>query len=116
MAVKKITKAQRFEEIKSYVQDNAELVEFLENEIALLKKKNENRKPTPQQEENAKLAEEVYQVLAEADKPLSIKEITKANPEWNEFSSQRVVQLIKKLGDRVVKDYDKKTPVYTVAE
>ena len=116
MAVKKITKAQRFEEIKSYVQDNAELVEFLENEIALLKKKNENRKPTTQQEENAKLAEEIYQVLAEADKPLSIKEITKANPEWNEFSSQRVVQLIKKLGDRVVKDYDKKTPVYTVAE
>ena len=112
----KITKAMRFEELKSYVEGNEELTAFLDNEIALIKKKNENRKPTEKQEENAKLAEEVYQVLAEADKPLTIKDITKAKEEWNDFSSQRVVQLLKKLGDRVTKEYDKKTPVYKVAD
>ena len=116
MAQKKITKAERFEELKGYVQGNEELLAFLENEIAILKKKNENRQPTANQVENERLAGVLLEVLKNADGPMTIKEIIKANDEFAEFSSQKITPLIKKLGDKVVKEYDKKTATFRLAD
>lgn len=90
-----------------------DLVEFFKERIAVLDNKTANRKPTKEQVANAELAEKVYAVLAEAGKGMTLAEIKATDATFAEFTPQKMTGLVKILGTRVRKDYDKKTAYFT---
>ena len=68
MADKKITKRERFEQIKVIVADNPDLVEFIDHEIELLSRKaSKNGTLTPSQKDTALLVHIVKNILAESE-------------------------------------------------
>lgn len=70
MAEKKITKRERFEEIKALLADHAELVEFIDHEIDLLdRKSSKTAKETPAQKDAVAVTEIVKDILAECTDP-----------------------------------------------
>lgn len=121
MAEKKITKKDRFEEIKGIIEqleieNKEDIIAFLKNEIELLEKKSENRKPTEKQLEFQSLTEELKSILTKLGQPSTIKEIKSANEKFNEFSPQKIsamlLQLIKK--DEVVRTELKKVAYFSI--
>lgn len=121
--VRKITKKERFEMIKEIVlnaglDNEAEMIEFLDNEINLLNKKRASGAKTATQKENEVLVERLYEVLAEIGRPVTVSELQKENEEFGAMSNQKVSALMKKLTDanRVVKTPDKKKSYFSIAE
>lgn len=121
--VKKVTKKERFEMIKEIVlnaglENEAEMVEFLDNEINLLNKKRASGAKTATQKENEVLVERLYGVLAEIGRPVTVSELQKENEEFGAMSNQKVSALMKKLKDagRVNKVDDKKKAYFSIAE
>lgn len=121
--VKKITKKERFEMIKEIVlnaglENEAEMVEFLDNEINLLNKKRASGAKTATQKENEVLVEKLYAVLAEIGRPVTVSELQKESEEFGAMSNQKVSALMKKLKDagRVNKVDDKKKAYFSIAE
>ena len=121
--VRKITKREKFEMIKEIVlnaslENEAEMVEFLDNEINLLNKKRASGAKTATQKENEVLVERLYEVLAEIGRPVTVSELQKENEEFGAMSNQKVSALMKKLTDaeRVVKTPDKKKSYFSIAE
>lgn len=115
---KKITKRDRFMELRAIVGDNADLVAFIDHELELLdKKRGAERKPTATQLENEGLRAKILAVLAEVDEPKTIKEIQGMVAELNDLSNQRVSRLLKDLVDngKVVKTYVKKVAHFALA-
>ena len=69
----KVTKRMRFEQIKSLVSDNEELVAFIDHEIELLDKKNSRTgKPTKTQVENETIKNTIFNTLQIAGKPMTV--------------------------------------------
>ena len=93
-----------------------DLVEFFKGRIEALDKKNANRKPTKEQEANAVLQDAIADALSAAGKPVTIAEIKAQIPDLESASSQKVVGLIRGLGDKVVKTYDKKVAYFALAK
>ena len=121
--VRKVTKRERFEMIKEIVlnaglENEVEMVEFLDNEIALLNKKRASGAKTATQKENEVLVEKLYEVLAEIGRPVTVSELQKENDEFGAMSNQKVSALMKKLTDakRVDKTVDKKKSYFSIAE
>lgn len=121
--VKKITKRERFEMIKEIVlnaglENEVEMIEFLDNEINLLNKKRASGAKTANQKANDELVEKLYKVLAEIGRPVTISELQKENEEFGAMSNQKVSALMKKLvdADRVIKTPDKKKSYFSIAE
>jgi HSP90 family molecular chaperone len=121
--VRKVTKRERFEMIKEIVlnaglENEAEMVEFLDNEINLLNKKRASGAKTATQKENEVLVERLYEVLAEVGRPVTVSELQKENEEFGAMSNQKVSALMKKLKDagRVNKVDDKKKAYFSIAE
>ena len=121
--VRKVTKRERFEMIKEIVlnaglENEAEMVEFLDNEINLLNKKRASGAKTATQKENEVLVERLYEVLAEIGRPVTISELQKENDEFGAMSNQKVSALMKKLTDagKVDKTVDKKKSYFSIAE
>lgn len=121
--VRKVTKRERFEMIKEIVlnaglENEAEMVEFLDNEINLLNKKRASGAKTATQKENEVLVEKLYEVLAEIGRPVTVSELQKENEEFGAMSNQKVSALMKKLKDagRVNKVDDKKKAYFSIAE
>ena len=121
--VKKVTKKERFEMIKEIVlnaglENEAEMVEFLDNEINLLNKKRASGVKTATQKENEVLVEKLYVVLAEIGRPVTVSELQKENEDFGAMSNQKVSALMKKLKDagRVNKVDDKKKAYFSIAE
>ena len=121
--VKKITKREKFEMIKEIVlnaglENEAEMVEFLDNEINLLNKKRTSGTKTAKQKENDELIEKLYGVLVEIGRPVTVSELQKENDEFGAMSNQKVSALMKKLKDagRVNKVDDKKKAYFSIAE
>lgn len=98
----------------------ADTVTFLEKEIGLLDKKSEYKstKPTKNQAENEALKAEILRVLGEAGKALSIKEMTSTETPLQGLSSSKMSALLTQLrnGGEVVRNYDKKTAIFSLAE
>ena len=68
MAEKKITKRERFEQIKALIADHPELVEFVDHEIDLLARKgSKSATQTPAQKDALVLTEIVKDILAECE-------------------------------------------------
>ena len=121
MAVKKKTKKDMFNLIMTELSDNDLVVEFCEHEIELLDKK--ATKPSKADKEKDELANKLYDVLAEYDKPMTISELIKDNGldflEKDEaVTTQRVSAYMKKLVDsgRVIKTTDKKKSYFKIAD
>lgn len=69
----KITKKDRFEQIKVIVADNPDLVEFIDHEIELLNRKSsKSATETPAQKDNALLAVIIKDMLAECENELGM--------------------------------------------
>ena len=121
--VRKVTKRERFEMIKEIVlnaglENEAEMVEFLDNDINLFNKKRASGAKTATQKENEVLVEKLYEVLAEIGRPVTVSELQKENDEFGAMSNQKVSALMKKLKDagRVNKVDDKKKAYFSIAE
>ena len=121
--VRKITKKERFEMIKEIVlnaglDNEVEMIEFLDNEINLLNKKRTSGAKTATQKENEVLVEKLYAVLAEIGRPVTVSELQAESEDFGAMSNQKVSALMKKLTDagKVTKTPDKKKSYFSIAE
>ena len=113
----KITKKEMFTMIKAQVKDNAEMVAFIDHEIALLDKKASNKKATKTQEANVGIKSTILAVL-EGAKPMTVTEMQGASAELGELSNQKVSALVRQLVEagEVVKTIDKKVSRFSLAD
>ena len=118
--VKKMTKATAWGIVKGIVENSghaqtAELVEKIDNELALLAKKNSaEKKPTAQQTANEGIKAAILNGM-ENGKAYTITDIIKSVPECAELTNQRVSALMRQLveGGAVVRTEDKRKAYFT---
>ena len=99
------------------VKANATYVAYLENELALLDKKAQNKKVTKTQEQNKGIKATILKVLATIGSG-TVTDIQNGNEELSTLSNQKVSALVRQLvesGD-VVKTTDKKKSIFSLAE
>lgn len=118
---KKMTKRDYFSKLieiveNANVDNSAEIIDFLNHEIELSKKKSNVKTKT--QKENEVLMEVVFNALVEVGKPMTVSELMSANEEVGAMSNQKVSALLKKLkeDERVVRVEDKKKAYFSIAE
>lgn len=110
-----MTKKEMFVAIKAVVADNQEMVDFIDHEIELLsRKKSDNSKAKAEADARA---EKVYNALSEMDKPVTISELLSltSDEEVASYTNQRVSALLRKLGERVVKEMKKGKAYFSIA-
>ena len=105
--VKRITKAQKFEDVinllsgntPTYVADTDEAIAFIRNEIALLAKKNnsDNRKPTDAQKANEQYKTLILEYLYAQDGGKTCTEISKGIEALSDFNNQKIAALMRQL-------------------
>lgn len=115
---KKITKKERFMELKEIVSDRTDLVEFLNHEIELLNKKASVKTPSKTQIENENTKNVIVNVLANGNKPMTITEIQENDSTLATLSNQKVSALLTQLvkDNKVVRTVDKKKAYFTISE
>ena len=99
------------------VKANSTYVAYLENELALLDKKAQNKKATKTQEQNVGIKATILEVLATIGSG-TVTDIQNGNEELSALSNQKVSALVRQLvesGD-VVKTTDKKKSIFSLAE
>lgn len=99
------------------VKANPIYVAYLENELALLDKKAQNKKATKTQEQNVGIKATILEVLATIGRG-TVTDIQNGNEELSALSNQKVSALVRQLvesGD-VVKTTDKKKSIFSLAE
>ena len=118
---KKMTRRDYFSKLIEIVEcanvdNSAEIIDFLNHEIELSKKKSSVKTKT--QKENEVLMEVVFNALAEVGKPMTVSELMSANEEIGAMSNQKVSALLKKLkeDERIVRVEDKKKAYFSIAE
>lgn len=109
---KKMTKRNYFEILKGVVADNAELVEFLDAQIALLdrKKGSVNSKKVAEVEATMEAA---YNALVEIGRAATATEIATAMNVSNQKASAYLRKLVE--AGKVVKSTEKRVSYFTVA-
>lgn len=114
---KKMTKVQMFAAIREVVADNAEMVAFIDHEIELISRKATSKKPTKVQELNEQLKKIIYDYFLKSEGHKSIKEIQAEIPELADLSNQKITHLLSAMivEGKLLKEYDKKTPYYSIA-
>ena len=125
MAEKKITKRERFEEIKVIVKDNPDLVAFIDHEIELLSRKaSKSATLSPAQKDALAISEIIKDILAECEdskgmtvgallKTESIKAYVRYNGEA--VSSQIITAVFTKNPKDFVRTVEKKVAYYSLA-
>jgi hypothetical protein len=119
---KKMTKATAWTIVKGIVENSghpqsAELVEKIENELALLAKKNSaEKKPTAQQTANEGIKSAIVNGMV-ANRAYTITDIIKEVPQCAELTNQRVSALMRQLVESgaVVRTEDKRKAYFTLA-
>ncbi len=119
----KLTKAKAWGIVKTIVEQSghaqtAELVEKIDNELALLAKKNSaEKKPTAQQTANEGIKTAIVDGM-ESGKAYTITDIIKSVPECAELTNQRVSALMRQLVDAkvVIRTEDKRKAYFTLAD
>lgn len=114
-----MTKKEMFAAIKAVpaVAENAEMVDFLDKEIARLEKRNSSVNVKKKAETDSRM-EAVFEVLAGMDEPATVTEIIAlADNEVATFTNQRVSALLKKLVEagRATKTIEGKKTRYGMA-
>lgn len=92
-----------------------DVIDGLKHEIDLLsRKKSDNSKAKAEADARA---EKVYNALSEMDKPVTITELLAltSDEEVASYTNQRVSALLRKLGDRVVKEMKKGKAYFSIA-
>lgn len=118
MAEKRVTKKENFEVIRGLLVEmgREDLAEVMAHEIELVSKKRAGQ--TKAQKANEGLVEIVYDILANAEAPMTATEIlnvAKENGVEGIASNQKVSALLKMLGNRVVKEVKGKKSTFRVA-
>lgn len=118
MAEKRVTKKENFEVIRGLLVEmgREDLAEVMAHEIELVSKKRAGQ--TKAQKANEGLVEIVYDILANAEAPMTATEIlnvAKENGVEEIASNQKVSALLKMLGNRVVKEVKGKKSTFRVA-
>lgn len=116
--IKKLTKKEKFGMVLNYIQDNEMLVEFINNEIALLTKKASSTSKSKVQVENETIKDRIVAILTEINKPITITELQKYSDEMGAYSNQKLSALLKQLHDNgiVNKFTDKKKTYFHIGE
>lgn len=116
MMEKRITKKERFMELKEIVANRPELVEFLDHEIELLNKKASIKTPSKNQKENEGLKELIVETLRALGKPVTITDIQNANENLKVLSNQKISALLTQLKDTnvIVRVVDKKKAFFAL--
>lgn len=123
---KRITKAQKFEDVIALLSgqptariDTDGAIEFIRSEMALLAKKNasESRKPTATQEANVKYKGLILEFLSMQDSGKTCTEIAKGVDELSEFNNQKIAALMRQLVEagKVSKATVKGKSIFTLA-
>lgn len=124
MAEKKITKKMVVEMMLAdeTIVANEVFKAYLENELALLKKKSENKKATKNQEANVAIKTDMLEVMAHMA-PSTATEIMNAvksvdTEKYATLTNQRVSALLRQLieDNKVVKTVDKKVSKFALAD
>ena len=124
MATVKVTKKDYFNALRNLVVDTevenkTALIDFIDNELALLAKKanSAKSKPAKAQAENESIKTAIIAALNEAEKALTITEFQTTYPEFAEYSNQKMSALFKQLVDAgaVEKTVVKKKSYFSVA-
>ena len=99
------------------VKANSTYVAYLENELALLDKKAQNKKSTKTQEQNKGIKATILKVLATIGSG-TVTDIQNGNEELSTLSNQKVSALVRQLVEsgEVVKTTDKKKSIFSLAE
>lgn len=125
MAEKKITKRMVVEMMLAdeNIKQNDMFVAYLENELALLTKKAENKKATKNQTENAEIKEVILAVLggmSNGGRATDIMNAVKSvdTEKYATLTNQRVSALLRQLieDNKVVKSVDKKVSKFALAD
>lgn len=121
----KLTKKDLFKMVagvidNSNVENKEDLQKFIAHEIELLEKKAlaKSSTETAKQKENNGFMEDIYNILVENEKAMTITEIQQQNEQLAELTNQRMSALLKKLVDagRVVRAEFKKKAYFKIAE
>lgn len=124
MAEKKVTKREVVTMMLAdeNIKQNDMFVAYLENELALLTKKAENKKATKNQTENVEIKEVILEVLTSMGKgrATDIMNAVKATDEvqYATLTNQRVSAILKQMVENdgtVVKTVDKKVSTFSLA-
>ena len=99
------------------VKANPTYVAYLENELALLDKKAQNKKATKTQEQNVGIKATILKVLASIGSG-TVTDIQNGNEELSTLSNQKVSALVRQLVEsgEVVRTTDKKKSIFSLAE
>ena len=99
------------------VKANPTYVAYLENELALLNKKAQNKKATKTQEQNVGIKATILNVLATIGSG-TVTDIQNGNEELSALSNQKVSALVRQLVEsgEVVKTTEKKKSIFSLAE
>ena len=99
------------------VMANPTYVAYLENELALLDKKAQNKKATKTQEQNKGIKTTILEVLATIGSG-TVTDIQNGNEELSTLSNQKVSALVRQLVEsgEVVKTTDKKKSIFSLAK
>ena len=99
------------------VKANPTYVAYLENELALLNKKAQNKKATKTQEQNVGIKATILKVLATIGSG-TVTDIQNGNKELSALSNQKVSALVRQLVEsgEVVKTTDKKRSIFSLSE
>ena len=99
------------------VKANPTYVAYLENELALLDKKAQNKKATKTQEQNVGIKATILEVLATIGSG-TVTDIQNGNEELSALSNQKVSALVRQLVEsgEVVKATDKKKSIFSLAK
>lgn len=122
--MKKMTKKEMFAMVmevveNAFVDNKAEMVEFINHEIELLNRKSSKSGQTKTQKENEVLMEQLLVAFGEMTEPVTISEFqSKSTHEVATLSNQKLSALLKKLVDgdnpRMVKTVEKKKSYFSL--
>ena len=99
------------------VKANPTYVAYLENELALLDKKAQNKKATKTQEQNVGIKATILEVLATIGSG-TVTDIQNGNEKLSALSNQKVSALVRQLVEsgEVVRTTDKKKSIFSLAK
>ena len=99
------------------IKTNPTYIAYLENELALLDKKAQDKKATKTQEQNVGIKATILKVLATIGSG-TVTDIQNGNEELSALSNQKVSALVRQLVEsgEVVKTTDKKKSIFSLTE
>lgn len=118
--IKKLTKKEKFGMVLDYIQDNAMLVEFINNEISLLTKKASSSAKSKTQLENDNIKSRILEILTESKSKYTITDFQNTYEEFSisKYSNQKMSALFTQLvnENKIYKIVDKKKSYFTTEE